>query len=68
LGRRGKRANNATAEEVREAIMSILRTQYVDLGPTLVGGEKLAERHQYSVSVSKGTFPLWLKGDIRALG
>lgn len=48
-GHRGKRPNNAIADETRQAVMALVRAHYADFGPTLAG-EKLAACHQYTVS------------------
>ena len=48
-GHRGKRPNNAIADETREAIMVLVRSRYADFGPTLAC-EKLQACHQYAVS------------------
>jgi transposase len=48
-GHRGKRPNNAIADETRQAIMALVRSRYADFGPTLAC-EKLQACHQYTVS------------------
>lgn len=46
---RGKRPNNAIAQEVRGAILELVRTHYADFGPTLAC-EQLAARHGHCLS------------------
>lgn len=58
--RRGRRANNAFADGVRQAVMALVRDHYADFGPTLAC-EKLAERHDHSLSVE--TLRQWMIAD-----
>ena len=46
---RGRRPNNAIPEGRRSAVLALVRTHYMDFGPTLAG-EKLAERHGQHIS------------------
>lgn len=49
---RGKRANNAIADNVRDEVLELLRERYPDFGPTLAH-EKLIECHGYAFSVER---------------
>jgi len=54
---RGRRSNRAIAKSKRNAIMSLVRTQYADFGPTLAC-EYLQDTHGYSVGVE--TLRRWM--------
>jgi len=58
--RRGRRANNALADGVRQAVLALVRKHYADFGPTLAC-EKLAERHGHLLSVE--TLRQWMIAD-----
>ena len=49
-GHQGRRSNNAIAPAVKAAALELIRTRYVDFGPTLAH-EKLVELHGFGVSV-----------------
>lgn len=49
-GNTSKPSNRRIAEEVREAVLSIVREQYPDFGPTFAH-EKLTQAHQMNLSV-----------------
>lgn len=59
-GHRGKRPNNAIAEEVRQEVLSIVRKCYADFGPTLAC-EKRVESHHSSLSAE--TLRQWMIAD-----
>jgi len=59
-GHRGRRANNALAEGVRHAALTLVREHYHDFGPTLAW-EKLTERHGFTFSVE--TLRQWMIAD-----
>jgi len=54
---RGKPANNAISQAVREQAMELVRERYADFGPTLAC-EKLQECHQLTLSVE--TLRQWM--------
>jgi len=56
-GHRGKRANNALPEAVRQAALRLVREHYHDFGPTLAC-EKLVEQH--GLSLSTETLRQWM--------
>lgn len=58
--RRGRLPNNAIADEVRQAILGLVREHYADFGPTLAC-EKLAERHGHSLSAE--TLRQWMTAE-----
>ena len=55
--RRGRRASNAIAPELRREILGVVRERYEDFAPTLAW-EKLTEVHGYGVSVE--TLRKWM--------
>ena len=55
--RRGRRASNAIAPELRREIVGVVRERYEDFAPTLAW-EKLTEVHGYGVSVE--TLRKWM--------
>ena len=55
--RRGRRASNAIAPELRREIVGVVRKRYEDFAPTLAW-EKLTEVHGYGVSVE--TLRKWM--------
>ena len=55
--RRGKPSNNRAPEAVRSRIVELVRSRYVDFGPTLAA-EKLSELHD--IEVSNETLRTWL--------
>ena len=55
--RRGRRASNAIAPELRREILGVVRERYEDFAPTLAR-EKLTEVHGYGVSVE--TLRKWM--------
>jgi len=57
---RGRRANNALAEDVREHALVLVREHYRDFGPTLAW-EKLTEKHGLKLSVE--TLRQWMMAD-----
>lgn len=56
-GRRGRPSNRRYSEDFRNIVLDIVQTYYRDFGPTLAC-EKLAERHQ--ISISKETLRQWM--------
>jgi len=56
-GRRGRLSNHRYSEDFRNGVLDLVRGYYRDFGPTLAC-EKLAERHQ--LSVSKETLRQWM--------
>ena len=57
---RGRRPNNALPHTVRREVMALVGRHYGDFGPTLAC-EKLAERHDYKLSVE--TLRQWMIAD-----
>lgn len=55
--KRGKRSNRAYGEAFKQSVLSIVRQQYADFGPTLAT-EKLRERHE--IKVSEETIRQWM--------
>ncbi len=55
--RRGRPSNHRYSEDFRNGVLDLVRAYYRDFGPTLAC-EKLAERHQ--LSVSKETLRQWM--------
>ena len=55
--KRGRPSNRRHSEDFRNLALDLVREHYADFGPTLAA-EKLAERHQ--VSVSKETLRQWM--------
>jgi len=55
--KRGKRSNRAFTEEYKAQVLSIVRNDYADFGPTLVV-EHLAERH--GMVLSRETVRAWM--------
>ena len=58
--RRGRRASNAIAPELRREIVGVVRERYEDFAPTLAR-EKLTEVHGYGVSVE--TLRKWMMAE-----
>lgn len=57
---RGRRPNNQIPDALRREILGLVRSRYTDFGPTLAC-EKLAERHDYKLSVE--TLRQWMIAD-----
>lgn len=55
---RGRPSNRQTARRVKARVLQLFQTRYADFGPTLAS-EKLAERHQ--LTVSDETLRRWLQ-------
>lgn len=56
--KRGKRSNNACPEDLRNAVIALVRQDYHDFGPTLIA-EKLDEKHD--IQLSRETIRQWLR-------
>ena len=59
-GHRGRRPNNAIADEVRRQALDTVRERYADFGPTLAW-EKLTGQHGFALSVE--TLRQWMAAD-----
>lgn len=59
-GKRGRPSNRRTPFDVREAVMTVVRSNYADFGPTFAA-EKLHELHD--LSVSRETLRAWMIED-----
>lgn len=57
---RGRTPNNQIHLAKRDYVLTVIKEQYPDFGPTLAA-EKLAERHE--ISVSRETVRKWMKDD-----
>ncbi|MGJ3356016.1 helix-turn-helix domain-containing protein [Providencia sp. Je.9.19] len=59
-GQRGKKSNHSFSEPVKLKVLTLLRENYSDLGPTLAT-KKLKEKHDIAISVE--TIRKWMISD-----